>query len=83
MTGKKWSEGQGIILKMCFMDKKLNEDIAQHGGVTDKQDKNAGSGAFNQGSQQDEHLNEGVADGTPNPEKVSQEKENPKSGKQG
>ena len=53
----------------------------QYGGVTEKHDKNAGSGAFNQGSEQDAHLNEGVADGTPNPDKVSKEKENPKSGK--
>jgi hypothetical protein len=42
-----------------------------HGGVTDKKDKNAGSGAFNQGSEQDEYLNEGVADETPHPDKVS------------
>jgi hypothetical protein len=53
--------------------------LKQAGGITDKQDKNAGSGAFNQGSVQDEHMNEGVADGTPNPEEVSEEKENPKS----
>ena len=65
------------------MDKQKNKVTTQHGGVTDKKDKNAGSGAFNQGSVQDEHMNEGVADGTPNPDKISKEKENPKSGKQG
>ena len=65
------------------MDKKQKNNNAQHGGVTEKHDKNAGSGAFNQGSEQDEKMNEGVADGTPDPEKVSKEKENPKSGKVG
>jgi hypothetical protein len=55
----------------------------QQGGITDKHDKNAGSGAFNQGSEQDPILNEGVADGTPHPEKVSKEPQNPKSGKIG
>ena len=51
----------------------------QPGGVTDKRDDNAGSGAFNQGSEQDTGMNEGVADGTPNPETVSKEKQNPKA----
>ena len=43
--------------------KKNNIDPAnkQQGGITDKQDKNAGSGAFQQGAQQDEHYNDGVA----------------------
>lgn len=65
------------------MEKKNQPIPKPHGGVTDKKDKNAGSGAFNQGSEQDEHLHEGVADGTPHPDKVSKEKENPKSGKVG
>jgi hypothetical protein len=56
------------------------KENSQAGGITDKHDKNAGSGAFNQGSEQDPDLDRGVADGTPNPEKVSKEKENPKSG---
>ena len=64
------------------MDKQKNKVTTQH-GVTDKKDKNAGSGAFNQGSVQDEHMNEGVADGTPNPDKISKEKGNSRSGKQG
>lgn len=55
----------------------------QYGGITDKKDKNAGSGAFNQGAAADPNLNEGVADGTPHPERVSKEKQNPKSGKIG
>lgn len=63
------------------MDKENNKDKIQHGGITDKRDKNAGSGAFNQGAAQDPRLDDGVADGTPNPEKVSREKENPKSKK--
>jgi hypothetical protein len=54
--------------------------VKQAGGITDKKDKNAGSGAFNQGSVQDPRLNDGVADGTPRPDEVSKEKENPKSG---
>lgn len=29
----------------------------QHGGVTDKKDKNAGSGAFNEGAEQDPNYN--------------------------
>jgi hypothetical protein len=53
------------------------KDNKQTGGVTDKHDKNAGSGAFNQGSEQDTEMNKGVADGTPNPDKVSKEKQNP------
>jgi hypothetical protein len=53
---------------------------SQAGGITEKHDKNAGSGAFNQGSEQDPKYNDGVADGTPHPERVSKEKENPKSG---
>lgn len=48
-------------------------------GVTHKQEHNAGSGTFNQGSEQDTEMNEGVADGTPHPENVSKEKQNPKT----
>lgn len=32
----------------------------QHGGITDKKDKNAGSGAFNEGTEQDPNFNEGT-----------------------
>ena len=32
----------------------------QGGGITDKKDANAGSGAFNQGSEQDPSYNDGV-----------------------
>ena len=65
------------------MDKQQKKDTTRQRGLTNKHAKNAGSGAFNQGSVQDDHMNEGVADGTPHPDKVSKEKENPKSGKQG
>ena len=65
------------------MDKQQKKDTTPQPGAANKHDKNAGSGAFNQGSVQDDHLNEGVADGTPHPDKVSKEKENPKSGKPG
>ena len=34
----------------------------QAGGITDKKDINAGSGAFNQGAEQDPNYNDGVAD---------------------
>ncbi|MET0636639.1 MAG: hypothetical protein ABWZ25_11480 [Chitinophagaceae bacterium] len=51
----------------------------QSGGVTDKHDKNAGSGAFNEGSAQDPDLDRGVSDQTPDPENVSREKQNPKT----
>lgn len=73
------------IEKHLMMDIETNNDntASQNSGETEKADKNAGSGAFNRGSIDDPHLNEGVADGTPNPEQVSKEKENPKSGKQG
>jgi hypothetical protein len=70
------------IEKIYTMDKNKKKDTTQHDDVSDKQDSNAGSGAFNQGSVQDEHMNEGVADGTPNPDKVSKEKENPGARKQ-
>ncbi|RYY21085.1 MAG: hypothetical protein EOO04_18860 [Chitinophagaceae bacterium] len=53
----------------------------QAGGITDKHDKNAGSGAFNQGAAQDPDLDRGVADGTPDPDKVSREEQNPKATK--
>jgi hypothetical protein len=36
------------------------KDKSQSGGVTDKHDKNAGSGAFNQGSEQDPGYDEGT-----------------------
>ena len=48
-------------------------------GVTHKQESNAGSGTFNQGSEQDPEMNEGVADGIQHPESVSKEKQNPKT----
>lgn len=35
-------------------------DKGNKGGVTDKLDKNAGSGAFNQGSEQDPAYNDGT-----------------------
>lgn len=61
------------------MDTRNKKDTKQHGGVTDKKDDNAGSGAFNRGSEDDPTYNDGVADGTPNPEKVSKEEQNPQT----
>lgn len=73
-------EKAGEQIEAYFMTGKRDKhDNAQHGGITDKRDKNAGSGAFNQGAAQDPRLNDGVADGIPDPEKVSREKENPKA----
>jgi hypothetical protein len=42
------------------MEKEKNQNSTgnkQHGGVTDKIDKNAGSGAFNEGAEQDPNYN--------------------------
>jgi hypothetical protein len=41
------------------MIKKQDND-KQNGGITDKKDANAGSGAFNQGTEQDPAYNDGV-----------------------
>ncbi|MET0394953.1 MAG: hypothetical protein ABW019_17545, partial [Chitinophagaceae bacterium] len=58
----------------------------QEGGITDKKDVNAGSGAFNQGSEQDPDYNKGtkVTDeeketGNP-PSGLGHQKENPLDG---
>jgi hypothetical protein len=44
------------------MEKKDNKNSGnnQAGGITDKKDANAGSGAFNQGSEQDPDYNKGT-----------------------
>jgi len=39
---------------------KKQTDNKQSGGITDKKDYNAGSGAFNQGSEQDPEYNKGI-----------------------
>lgn len=51
----------------------------QKGGVTHKKDINAGSGAFNRGSVDDPHFDEGASDETPDPENKSKEPQNPKA----
>lgn len=61
------------------MKKSKHDKNDQAGGITHKKDLNAGSGGFNQGAEQDPDYNDGVADGTPHPERVSKEKENPKT----
>jgi hypothetical protein len=40
--------------------KKYDEENDQAGGITHKKDSNAGSGAFNQGSEQDPDYNDGT-----------------------
>jgi hypothetical protein len=57
-----------------------NKPGSQHGGITDKNDKNAGSSAFNQGSEQDPDYNDGVENDPNNPLSVIPKKENPKDG---
>ena len=42
------------------MNAKLTKDSKQSGGISDKHDMNAGSGAFNQGSEQDPEYNKGT-----------------------
>ena len=64
------------------MEKKDNK---QAGGITDKKDINAGSGAFNQGSEQDPGYNDGtkVSDEekrTGHTPARGKKKENPKDG---
>ncbi|MDZ4793001.1 MAG: hypothetical protein SGI83_01865 [Bacteroidota bacterium] len=68
-----------------MQEKKSNREETEKkvGTTMGKSDKNAGSGGFNQGAEQEPNINDGVADGTPDHEKVSKEKENPKSGKAG
>jgi hypothetical protein len=66
------------------MDKK-QKDPTQPGGITDKTQPNAGSGAFNQGSEQDPVYNDGekVSDEekeTGHSPALGKEKENPKDG---
>ena len=39
---------------------KKKDNNTQAGGITDKKDINAGSGAFNQGSEQDPNYNDGT-----------------------
>jgi hypothetical protein len=53
------------------------KETEQHGGITDKRDKNAGSGAFNQGSAQDPDPDRGASDKTKDPGKASREPQNP------
>lgn len=42
------------------MEKKYDNEKDQSSDITDKKDSNAGSGAFNQGSEQDPRYNEGT-----------------------
>jgi hypothetical protein len=56
-----------------------NKQHEDTGGVTHKKEPNAGSGSFNQGSEQDPHYDEGVADGPTDPENISKEIQNPKT----
>lgn len=66
--------------------KQTGKSNQQSGGITDKEDMNAGSGAFNQGSEQDPNYNDGtkVSDEEKetghSPTNLGKEKENPKDG---
>jgi hypothetical protein len=66
--------GKGKYEKENELDKKQPA-----AGITHKEEPNAGSGSFNQGAEQDAEMNEGVADGTSHPERVSKEKQNLKA----
>jgi hypothetical protein len=73
--------GKGKYEKKSELDEKTvpNKKEQPAAGVTHKEEPNAGSGTFNQGAEQDTEMNEGVADGTSHPERVSKEKQNPKA----
>lgn len=66
--------------------KKNNSSKDQSGGITHKHDKNAGSGAFNQGAEQDPDFDKGtkVSDEEKrtgkSPANLGKQKENPKDG---
>jgi hypothetical protein len=57
-----------------------NKNSQQGGGVTHKHDKNAGSGAFNQGSEQDPDYDNGTPADPKDLKKALPKKENPKDG---
>lgn len=66
------------------MEKDNRKD--QSGGVPHKKDKNAGSGGFNQGSEQDPHYDEetpvsGEEKRTGNPPVPGKQKDKPKDGR--
>lgn len=68
-----------------MIKKKDDKQNNQAGGVTHKKDMNAGSGAFNQGSEQDPNYDEGtpVSDKEKKKKDVpvaDKKKENPKDG---
>ena len=65
------------------MKKKQSSNDQQSGVITDKKDKNAGSSAFNQGSEQDPNYNDGIADDPDDPDDPKfpgKKKETPKGG---
>ena len=70
--------GKGKYEKKNEVDEE-NKKEQPVAGVTHKDEPNAGSGTFNQGAEQDIEMDKGVADGTPHPERVSKENENPKA----
>ncbi len=71
--------------------KKNNQEKSkeQSGGITHKGDKNAGSGAFNQGSEQDPNYDDGtkVSDEEKrtghSPANLGKQRENPRDGNMG
>ena len=58
--------------------KKTGKQEKQFGGITDKRDANAGSGAFNQGSEQDAAYNDGVPGDQNDPKKTGNAAQKPK-----
>jgi hypothetical protein len=79
-----------LFAKKYTMNKKqTRKDHRQTGGITNKKDFNAGSGAFNQGSEQDPDYNDGTKFSDEEketghlPSALGKRKENPKDGNMG
>ena len=73
--------GNVFVGFISMAKKKIDKKIKQFGGITDKRDNNAGSGAFNQGSQQDPDYNHGVPGDQNDPKKAAILNKKPKGGK--
>ena len=75
------SAGNVFVVLLIMAKKKTGKQHKQFGGITDKRDNNAGSGAFNQGSQQDPDYKDGVPGDQNDPRKAVILNKKPKGGK--
>jgi len=73
--------GNIFVVLFIMAKKKKDKQHKQFGGISDKHDSNAGSGAFNQGSQQDPTYNDGVPGDQNDPKKAGILNKKPKGGK--